>query len=114
MPHTPGPWKLGSQYAHRAFVHDGDGIIADCGVMSRAARANARLIAQAPAMLDLIARYVASLDRGNAKLSAYARAHVEAARKRNPQRFKLSDDASAILRAVEDDSADFVPRRWRR
>lgn len=53
-------------------------------------------------MLDVIRRYVAALDRGQSKLSPYAAAHVAAARKRDPERFKLADDARAILRAVDE------------
>lgn len=88
MPHTPGPCSCTVKFQDKiSRFHS----IVYCLTH-----------AQAPAMLAVIRRYVAGLDRGTAKLSAYAQAHAEAARKRNPQRFKLSDDARAILRAVED------------
>lgn len=49
--HTPGPWK-----AEAGYVKHGANLIADCYGENSDQDANARLIAEAPAMLDELKR----------------------------------------------------------
>lgn len=67
--HTPGPWKIATERNGRAFsaIRGADGgVVATCGfrvsVESDEDDANARLIAQAPAMLEALEELVAEHD----------------------------------------------------
>lgn len=51
--HTPGPWALLSEAPDCAWVEDADGKIVATG-FGRDAKGNARLIAEAPAMLEAL------------------------------------------------------------
>lgn len=61
MSATPGPWRINTEYVGRAAaaVESGDGgLIALVADDNPAAIANARLIAQAPRMYDVLAALV--------------------------------------------------------
>ena len=58
MKHTPGPWREAAGTFIRSATDDDDGVliavVRDIHVRSAAAKANARLIASAPEMLDAL------------------------------------------------------------
>ena len=88
--HTPGPWTVEdmTQQGDAALtVRSSNGLVADLVYTDRRAvetRANARLIAQAPAMLDFITYLAGGVN------------HFD--------RHEISEKARAILRAVEGDT----------
>ncbi len=53
--HTPGPWKIDPYSYHRIVLSPGGQIVAGCHGHQPVRLANARLIAAAPEMYDLIA-----------------------------------------------------------
>jgi hypothetical protein len=56
--YTPGPWHVGRKVARMVYARDGLDIICECDSMGENGReveaANARLIAQAPAMAEFL------------------------------------------------------------
>lgn len=89
MPHTPGPWRVAPSTLAGRYVKDPldrtVATVSTTGNREPERLANARLIAQAPAMLVLLRLYEA--ERNERRSTLY--------------RSDLDQQARAILRAVE-------------
>jgi uncharacterized protein YbjT (DUF2867 family) len=82
--HTPGPWKIGETFSDGdiqilipnemgtvCMVHNHAAIASDPDFMEEQAQANARLIAAAPELLELV-KHVAGLSTVDASLAEWA------------------------------------------
>lgn len=81
MGYTPGPWKN----ENHLVTHEEEGLIADCGVLGgcdyKAMEANAKLISEAPNMLDAILFALGGLPVG-ADIPGHAVADIDKIRSR--------------------------------
>lgn len=85
--HTPGPWKTwtlspDSDPECRLIVTTDDGEAEVCGIVPNPE--DARLIAAAPELLELLERYVASDEGIEDNLTAEARAAIAKAKEATP------------------------------